>query len=368
MKRCLLIVIVCLGACVHRPPAVLIPTNVAADGAKTVSVLSVSTRKKSEVEGEIYSGERTEDGPSFAVVEISIPPTHKKGKLNWPGSRTPNPQTEFATKSVRLLKQGEGRDWYMSQKSGGRLFVFVHGYNVRYSDAVYRLAQIANDLGSGAAPVLFTWPSRGTLSSYFYDKESATFSRDALEQLFDHAVASPDVSEITILAHSMGTWLTMEALRQSAIRNGRVNPKIKDVILAAPDIDMNVFGQQFESLGQDRPHFTMVISSDDRALRLSSTLAGNIDRVGMVNLKDAELLERIKDVPGMTLIDLSELEVGGSMHHSKFADSAAAIEVIDDTFDDSRQDERPAKLASEAVSSVLITLSASMESSTKSLK
>ncbi|MGO8506541.1 alpha/beta hydrolase, partial [Rhizobium leguminosarum] len=60
---------------------------------------------------------------------------------------------------------------------------------------------------------------------------STNYSRDALEELLTRTAANPSVSDITIMAHSMGTWLTVEALRQMAIRNGHVAPKINNVIL-----------------------------------------------------------------------------------------------------------------------------------------
>jgi esterase/lipase superfamily enzyme len=61
----------------------------------------------------------------------------------------------------------------------------VHGFNNRFDDAVYRFAQIVHDSKVPAIPVLFTWPSRGEmkLRAYTYDRESANYSRDALESL-----------------------------------------------------------------------------------------------------------------------------------------------------------------------------------------
>jgi hypothetical protein len=51
-------------------------------------------------------------------------------------------------------------------------FVFVHGFNNRYEDAVYRFAQILHDSEAGAdvAPILFTWPSAGNVFAYEYDQ------------------------------------------------------------------------------------------------------------------------------------------------------------------------------------------------------
>src|SRR5690606_4927040 len=93
-------------------------------------------------------------------------------------------------------------------------------------------------------------------------------------------LAQSGARRIDIVAHSMGTWVTMEALRQLALTGNRnLGGKLGDVVLASPDIDVDVFKSQMRRYGKpDRPFF-LILSTDDRALRLSSILAGN-ERVG----------------------------------------------------------------------------------------
>jgi esterase/lipase superfamily enzyme len=132
-----------------------------------------------------------------------------------------------------------------------RAFVFVHGYNTRYDEAVFRFAQIVHDSETSGAPILFSWPSRGDPLGYAYDRESANYSRTDLETVLQEAVTKPDVDEVVIMAHSMGGWLTIEALRQMSIRNGGLPGKIRDVILAAPDLDVDVFRRQMQDIHPD---------------------------------------------------------------------------------------------------------------------
>jgi esterase/lipase superfamily enzyme len=122
-----------------------------------------------------------------------------------------------------------------------RVLIFVHGYNNRFSDAVFRLAQLVHDSDAEVTPILFTWPSRGSVFAYGYDRESATLSRDAFEQLLNMLVSDPAVGKIDILAHSMGNFLAVETLRQIGLRHGAIPPKIADVMLAAPDVDVDLF-------------------------------------------------------------------------------------------------------------------------------
>jgi esterase/lipase superfamily enzyme len=62
----------------------------------------------------------------------------------------------------------------------GSPLIFVHGYAESFPRAAYRNAQIVVDARLTVVPILFAWPSRDSPIDYAYDRESATFSRDAL--------------------------------------------------------------------------------------------------------------------------------------------------------------------------------------------
>jgi esterase/lipase superfamily enzyme len=66
---------------------------------------------------------------------------------------------------------------YAKQTGRSKVLVFVHGFNNRFDDAVYRFAQIVHDSRAPVIPILFTWPSRGELRlrAYTYDRESANY-------------------------------------------------------------------------------------------------------------------------------------------------------------------------------------------------
>jgi esterase/lipase superfamily enzyme len=251
--------------------------------------------------------------------------------VQWPRRLPPDPAKEFTTVAVKRLppQATAGRAWLRRNlPKDGKVLVFVHGFNNRYGDAVYRFAQIVHDSNADAAPILFTWPSAGKLFDYNYDRESTIYSRDGLETVLRLLAEDKQVSEVTVLAHSMGTWLTMESLRQMAIRDGRVAPKIKSVILASPDIDVDVFGRQFRDLGNRHPKFTVFVSRDDRALAVSRFVAGNVNRLGQID-PEAEPYrsEAMKD--GISFIDLTKLKApGGDLNHDKFATSPQIVRAI----------------------------------------
>jgi esterase/lipase superfamily enzyme len=203
----------------------------------------------------------------------------------------------------------------------------LHGLNNTYEDAVFRFAQIVHDSGAQVAPIMFTWPSRARLLDYVYDKESTNYSRTALENTFRYLAKDPNVKDITVLAHSMGTWLAMESLRQMAIRDGRVDPKIVNVVLASPDIDVDVFARQFVELGDHRPKFTIFVSQDDRALSASRLISGDVDRVGSIDPTKEPYKSKL-ELAGITVIDLTKVKTEDSMRHGKFAESPEIVQLI----------------------------------------
>jgi esterase/lipase superfamily enzyme len=93
-----------------------------------------------------------------------------------------NPATDFVTTSVSRLDARAARVWLDARGSAANkhhVLIFVHEYNNRFSDAVFRAVQLVHDSGAQVTPILFTWPSRGSVFAYGYDRESANLSRDA---------------------------------------------------------------------------------------------------------------------------------------------------------------------------------------------
>lgn len=333
LRRVIFAGLLVLAGCAGRPEGVMLPSGAAPAGVSTVDLLVATTRAPSSQPGVLFSGERGSQLEMRDIV-VSIPPDDKRkvGQVQWPKKLPADPMKDFSTVSVKPIENAKaGRGWLdRNLPKSRRVLVFVHGFNNRYEDAVYRFAQIVHDSKTDAAPVIFTWPSRASIFDYSYDKESTNYSRDALEELLRAAVDTPEVGEITIMAHSMGTWLAVETLRQMAIRDGRVPRKIQQIILASPDLDVDVFGQQLRAIGEDtrdRPQFTLFVSRDDRALTLSRRISGNVDRLGQINPAE-EPYRSMLEKQGITVLDLTALKSGDRLNHGKFAESPEVVRLI----------------------------------------
>jgi esterase/lipase superfamily enzyme len=119
----------------------------------------------------------------------------------------------------------------------------------------------------------------------------------------------------------------MESLRQMAIRDGKVNPKINNVILASPDIDIDVFARQFTELGPNHPKFTVFVSQDDRALSASRLISGDVLRLGAID-PSAEPYRSKLEKAGINVFDLTKVKSGDSLNHGKFAESPEIVQLI----------------------------------------
>ena len=281
-----------LASCASTPENLFAPVSETASGGSAVDMLVATTRRSAENPGELYSGERG-NALTFANVVVSIPPDSVRaaGEVNWPRTLPGNPATDFVTTKVSRLDLKAARAWLDSNATATRrhrVLIFVHGYNNRFGDAVFRFAQLVHDSDAKVTPILFTWPSRGSVFAYGYDRESASLSRDAFEQMLNMLARDPAIESVDILAHSMGNFLVLETLRQMALRNGAIPAKIEDVMLAAPDVDVDGFESELADMGGRRPKFTLFASRDDRALALSGWIWGS----------DARLVAQFSQIDG----------------------------------------------------------------------
>ncbi|MBB3770212.1 esterase/lipase superfamily enzyme [Angulomicrobium tetraedrale] len=318
-----------IAACANRPTGVLGPVAQTATDATEVNMLVATTRAPSTDPNVLFTGERAPK-VSLTAFTVSIPPDDRRqiGQVQWPRSLPSNPQTDFATLAVKPLDGTKAAKNWLDQNlpPSRRVLIFVHGFNNRFEDAVYRFAQITHDSRSDAAPVLFTWPSRARVFDYLFDRESTIFSRDAFEETVWQVASDPRVNDVIIMAHSMGAWLAMEGLRQMAIRRGKLPAKISNVILAAPDVDVDVFASQWRSLNSPKARFTLFVSQDDRALQLSRRISGGVDRLGLV---DAQHFYAELEKTGIVVIDLTSLRSGDdALNHGRFAASPEVVKAI----------------------------------------
>ena len=216
----------------------------------------------------------------------------------------------------------------LTQGGGGDVLVYVHGFKQTFETAALDAAHLADGIKFRGQTMVFSWPSKAGLFDYAYDRDSAMWSRDGFERVLQSAITTPGVGRVHIVAHSMGTMLTLESLRQLYARNGdAVTDKIGAVVFASPDIDMDVFSSAVVRIGPLGRKITVVAATNDRALALSGRLAGGMTRVGAAEKAAIEQL-------GGRVIDASEAG-WGIINHDLFLSNAEVRRVIRRSIDTS---------------------------------
>ena len=321
--------ILACASCTMRPlQGVLVPSSEAVEATSQVPILIGTTRARSSGDpGEMFSREPSNE-MAYAQVTVSIPADGSRtiGEIQWPLSPPGDPRKEFVTASAGYLDRAEFNAAITSAAKARRLnkaMVFVHGFNNRFDDAVYRYAQFVHDGRLPVVPILFSWPSQGAgnLGSYDHDRKVAGQSGVALAELVDTVNANPAIKEITFVCHSMGCLVTLDALRSRAPRGGAPS-KLKNVALVAPDIAFDEFISQVGVPGPKRPRIGLFLSQDDVALKVSKSLAGGTTRLGDINPQDEPYRSALAQQK-IQVFDLTHL--GGDDAHSRALSSVSSV-------------------------------------------
>lgn len=315
----ILLLLAFLTGCV--PHAVLLPLPESAEQRPLVPVFTATNRVA-------FSGAedaaRSED-MQFARIDVAVPPKRRPGDLRFPDGEIDTERDFLVAKAARLadakrFRAALSHALRQLPATDRDVIIYVHGFNNNFADGVLRIAQLGHDFRLKGAMVHFSWPSAANPLAYAYDRDSALFSRDALEELLQ-LVRVPEARRVAIVSHSMGGMLTMETLRQMAIaRPGSVAREIDGVLMISPDIDVDVFRQQVRRIGKLPDTFAVFLSERDRALDLSARLTGTQERLG--NLGDPARIAEFE----VTLVDVSAFTSG--VGHFATASSAPLISIL----------------------------------------
>lgn len=228
---------------------------------------------------------------------------------------------DWTVTDVSPVEQKSPAKAFAEQAMGKDVLLYVHGYRETFESAAVSAAQLSSGIRFRGATALFTWPSAAATFDYGYDRESAMWSRDALLDALVAAARSNSGGRINIVAHSMGTMLTLETLRMFRAEGGEMlMSRIGAVVLASPDMDIDLFTQAVERLGPDAKKITVISSTKDRALALSSQLAGGVVRAG------AASRDRLEEL-GVRVADASSF-ASGIINHDLFLSNKDVQQVV----------------------------------------
>ena len=317
-----------VASCANGPDRISVSQPVS---AASIQEIYVSSARLPSIDAVNFRQDRTLR-TKFAKFDVSIPPSHSLGQVEWPRGEA-DAATDFTVVAQRNIDDSSGFINALHQEPGDEVAVFVHGYNTTPSEALYRFAQVSHDFEFDVPGILYAWPSAGRATGYVYDRDSVLFSRDPLADLLTEISRNTN-KKIRLMAHSMGSHLAMEVLRQLVITGRRdVLDDLSVVVLLAPDIDPDIFRSQANTIGTLPDPFIIMTSRSDRALKLSAIL-----NIGRQKVGD---LSRAADVEGLnvTVFDFTSLADGSNRDHLVPLTSPAAITVLRDLVKSDRRGE-----------------------------
>ena len=186
------------------------------------------------------------------------------------------------------------------------VFIFIHGYHNSFEDAAFAMAELWHFMGRIGVPIIYTWPAGYPgMFGYTYDRESSEFTVFHLRKVLGFIASIPEVEKVHLIAHSRGTDVAVTALRELTLqaRAAGIDPqekyKIHNIVLAAPDLDLQVAEQRMvgDRLAETAKRFTIYTSPKDKAIGIAAKLfaspVGRLGTLGMEQLPETttEVLE-----------------------------------------------------------------------------
>jgi esterase/lipase superfamily enzyme len=284
------------------------------EGDAVIYALTNRKPAKGALKDPWFSHER-QNQPRLARVAVSRPDGSYTGMVRaaWNGER----QIKGVT-----LDQRPVADAMQGTVQGREALLYIHGYKESFQSAVLGAAELTDGIGFSGHPMVFSWPSRAALLDYGYDRESALFSRDSVEEALTALLSDGGVSKLHIVAHSMGTLLTVETLRQMFARHGDVFAgKLGAVVLASADIDIDLFANSLQRLRSIVPKITVISSTSDKALEVSRRLAGGVSRAGAATREELEKL-------GVRVVDATDHGGWAVINHDLFLTDIDVRQVV----------------------------------------
>lgn len=280
-------------------------------------VLLVATTRRA-ISDRPWFGSQRGRGLTFAQARLSPPDRSLTGRV------ASVVTGDWNLAAIERTDSQDAANAFVNAALGRDVLIYVHGYRESFESAALSSAQLSSGIGFRGASALFTWPSGGATFDYVSDRDSAMWSRDSFEDLLKALADSPSGGRVHIVAHSMGTLLTLETLRMVRGSGGEsAMARIGAVVLAAPDIDLDLFTRGIERLGPDARKITVISSTNDRALAISSRISGGV-RAGAA---DREQLEQRLEKLGVRIADASEYG-SGFINHDLFLSNQEVQQVV----------------------------------------
>lgn len=269
-----------------------------------------------------HYGSRRGKGLQLGSCVVTIPKDHKMGEMESPGwiSATWDTSKHIVLGHITEMDEKKFIERFRASLANApskEVVVFIHGYANSFEDAARRTAQMAYDLKYGGIPSFFSWPSRGGMAGYTADENNVEWAIPHLEEFLALIAQRTGAVKVHVIAHSMGNRLLTRTLM--ALEQRKSKPHFHNIILAAPDIDAQVFVRDIVPRIKGAGHITVYTNPGDQALSTSESIHGEYPRVGQGGDELTKASDIDMDIVNAEAVDTSLLK------HSYIAGSSSVI-------------------------------------------
>lgn len=152
--------------------------------------------------------------------------------------------------------------------------MFVHGFNVTYTDAMKAAARLSFGLRQNLLTIAISWPSQGEILQYWHDEDTIQASVERLRPYFAQLLSRKDIDETVVVAHSMGTRLVTRVLSELELQGQRTTTLTR-IAYAAADLGEEEFRGLWNRLQpMARNGWTIYTSKNDLTMMASRFIHG----------------------------------------------------------------------------------------------
>ncbi len=176
------------------------------------------------------------------------------------------------------------------------------------------------DLGFQGAAILYSWPAP---SNYVECEGNAVWTLPHLMEFLTQYVQQSGAEKIHLVAHSMGTRVLTEALKELAGSQPPAAARYNQIVLAAPDIDAAIFKRQIAPrIVNTAERISIYSSSQDWAL-VASKKAHRYKRLG----EGGENVTTFPEWPQIEVLDATNVDES-LLGHSYYGDSPTILRDV----------------------------------------
>ena len=292
--------------------------------------------------GKGFSNERDPAGiVHYGTCSVEIPKTHKFGSTGthflkrWL-------HLEFRDDHLKLRKISpfpSGADFLEAireemdalDEEERAILVYLHGFNTSFEEAALRAAQIGFDLKIPGATAFYSWPSMADVKGYPADIARVEASEKQIADFLTALANDSGAMRVHVIAHSMGNRGFARAVARITSHAAVTgNVRFGQILLAAPDIDVDLFNQLAVAYPLISDRTTMYVSAKDRALSVSSWLQDS-DRAGFT--------PPITTLDGIDTIEVTNIDLT-LLGHGYFAEAAPVLYDMKDLMEANKEPEK----------------------------